>query len=66
LYHIGAPILRRPASSARVLAELLTGSGFINGAVYDVRGKIRKLPEIKPSEEKTFWKETGRKIEPFL
>ncbi len=66
LYHIGALFLRSPASSARVLAELLTGSGFVNGVVYDVRKKIRKLPEIEPSSEKTFWKETGRKIEPFL
>jgi len=51
---------------ARVLADLLTGFSVTNGAVYDIKKRIRKLPEIEPSVSEVFWNETFQKIMPYL
>jgi len=66
LYNIAAPFMRKPASVARVLAELMTESNTINGEVYDLRKRIKRVPEIDPSVSEAFWKEMYRIIEPFI
>jgi len=55
LYGIGALFMRKPASVARVLAELITESGTVSGEVYDLKKKIRKFPEIESSVSEAFW-----------
>ena len=46
LYRIAAPFMRKPSYVASVLADILTRTDFSNGAVYNIRKRIRHLPEI--------------------
>jgi len=66
IYQTGVKILRNPAKPAAVLSDLLTGSEIINGAVYDVRKRIRKLPEPDNSDSNTFWECAMSEIVKFL
>ncbi len=47
IYQTGVRILKKPVFSARVLSEILMDSNIRNGAVYDIRKKIRNLPNRK-------------------
>lgn len=66
LYTIGALFMRKPASIARELAEIMTGSGFISGETCDRKRRLRKFPEIEPSVSESFWKETMHRISQYL
>jgi NAD(P)-dependent dehydrogenase (short-subunit alcohol dehydrogenase family) len=66
LYHIASPFMKSPAKVAKVLTEILFEVNIINGSVYDMKKRIRKLPEIDISVNDAFWKESYRKIDPFL
>jgi len=66
VYQTGVRILRKPGKQATVLSDILTGAEIINGAVYDVRKRIRKLPEPESSVNDTFWDRSIREIEKFL
>ena len=66
IYQVGVTILRKPTSSARVLSDILMGSEIKNGAVYDVRKRIRKLQEPGFTINKAFWAGALRDIDQFL
>ncbi len=66
IYETGVKILRKPTRPAVILSEILTGSDIKDGAVYDIRKKIRKLPEPDTELTETFWEGTIRDIEQFL
>ena len=66
IYQIGVRILRKPVKPALILSEILTGSDLKNGAVYDVRKTIRKLPELSGSVTESFLGSQIRKIGKFL
>jgi len=55
IYQVGVRILRKPVKPAVALSEILTGSDVNNGAVYDVRKRIRRIPEPELSYSETFW-----------
>ena len=66
IYQTGVKILRKPAKPAAVLSYLLTESDIKNGAVYDVRKRLRKLPEPDSPEIGTFWECTKMEVNKFL
>ena len=66
LYKVASPFMKKPTAIARVLSEILTGSNIANGAVYDIKKRIRNLPEIEPSVAMAFWNETFNIIVPYL
>ena len=66
IYQIGVRILRKPVKPAMILSEILTGSDLKNGAVYDVRERVRKVTEQVDSVNEAFWESQIRVIGKFL
>ena len=55
IYQAGVKILRKPAVSAGVLSEILMDYDLMNGALYDVKKRIRKFTEPETAARETFW-----------
>jgi len=66
IYQTGVKILKKPEKQAAVLSDLLTGSDIKNGSVYDVRKRLRKLPETDSTEIGAFWECTKMEVNKFL
>jgi len=66
LYRFASPILKKPSSSAKALSDILDGSDIVNGAVYDVRKRIRSLKEPDPSVNEAFWRKAYKEISSFV
>lgn len=66
IYQSCVNILRKPTLAAEKLSEILRGSEIKNGAVYDVRGRIRKLREPESSASEVFWTNVRNDIYHYL
>ena len=66
LYRIAAPFMRKPSSVAAVLADILTGSQFSSGAVYDIRKRIRPLKEISITSVEDFMERCYRIVISYI
>ena len=66
IYQVGVRILRKPVKQAITLSEILSESDLNNGAVYDVRKRIHRMPEPELSVREAFWDSTMRQIDQFL
>jgi len=66
LYRIAAPFMRRPSSVAAVLADILTNSQFSNGAVYNIRKRIKLLKEISMTSIEDFMERCYRIVISYI
>jgi NAD(P)-dependent dehydrogenase (short-subunit alcohol dehydrogenase family) len=66
LYMIAAPCMRKPERVANILAELLISHDISNGAIYNIRKKIKNISAADPAVIDHFWKGVYNKIDPFL
>jgi len=66
IYQVGVNILKNPASSACVLADIMLGTEIKNGAVYDTRKRIRKLLKPEDGISESFWSSTVNELNQFL
>lgn len=66
LYKIAAPFMTSPSKVAGVLFGILTGSELKNRVIYDIRSKIRDIPEIDNLHREEFRKECYSKINPYM
>lgn len=56
LYGIAAPFMRSPAKVASVLADIIINDKLQNGAIYDLRKRVRQIPETDKLKTEAFWK----------
>ncbi|NLA49672.1 MAG: hypothetical protein GX876_09455, partial [Bacteroidales bacterium] len=66
IYQAGVIILRKPAVSAGMLVEILMDTDLVNGAVYDVKKRIREFTESGTDEREAFWNTTLAETAKFL
>ncbi len=66
LYTIAAPFMRKPSSVAAVLSELLNGTEYSNGVVYDIRKKIKPIRKIKTISFDDFMKKSYRIVISYI
>jgi NAD(P)-dependent dehydrogenase (short-subunit alcohol dehydrogenase family) len=66
MYGIAAPFMRRPASAAKALAELLLHDNVVDGMIYDRLKRQRSVPDINKSQKESFMDSCNALIDPFL
>lgn len=66
IYQVGVHILKKPASSARTLSDIMLGTEIKNGAVYDNKKMIRKLPHPEYGINESFWSGVLKELDQFL
>lgn len=66
LYRIAAPFMRSPARVADVLFNILTGNELKNGVIYNIRKKIRNLPDVSDTKSEALRKGCYNKINAYL
>ena len=66
IYMTGVRFLRKPTKPAVILSDILTESDITNGAVYDVRKRIRILPEPESGISESFWSDAIKELDQFL
>ncbi len=66
LYRIAAPFMRNPSNVAAAIAEIMRGTNFTDGAVYNIRKKTSGLPDTDTSVADEFWSNCYEKISSFM
>ncbi|NLN30330.1 MAG: SDR family NAD(P)-dependent oxidoreductase [Bacteroidales bacterium] len=66
IYQTGVKVLRKPAVPAGILTELLADPDLINGALYDVKKRIRKFTEPETDLTERFWQAVQVETAKFL
>jgi len=66
LYNIGAPFMRNPSKVAAILSELIDKEDLTGGSVYDLRKRIRRVPEVDSSVLNDFWEQCDKSVAQFL
>jgi NAD(P)-dependent dehydrogenase (short-subunit alcohol dehydrogenase family) len=66
VYDIGAPFMRDPLKVAAVLSELIDKEDLTGGSVYDLRKRIRRVPEVDSAVLNDFWEQCDKSVAQFL
>jgi len=66
LYRIAAPFMRKPSIAAGIVTQILGKPDIPNGAVYDIRHRVKTLQEIDAAAYNAFWEECYSLIARFL
>jgi NAD(P)-dependent dehydrogenase (short-subunit alcohol dehydrogenase family) len=66
LYQIAAPFMRSPGKVAEVLFRLMEEERLKNGMIYNLKRRIKLIPEIDQKEKEAFMDASYNLIAPYL
>jgi NAD(P)-dependent dehydrogenase (short-subunit alcohol dehydrogenase family) len=66
LYRIASPFMRKPSKVAAGLVKIITAENLSCKVIYDIKGRVKPVPENDKAIRDAFWADCQEKINPFL